>query len=297
MTSHSSLPPFLPAQVAHRRITVGDVDVFYRESLPQRADAPVLLLLHGFPSGSHQFRRLMDTLGRRYRLIAPDYPGFGHTDAPEDFVHTFDRLADVLDGFTDALGLSRYALYVFDFGAPVGLRHATRHPERITGLVVQNGNAYDEGLSDMARAFTALTPDTPGAEQTILDLFTLEATRAQYETGTARPELIAPDGWLLDQYFLDQPGRKRAQLALAYDYKSNVAAYPAWQAWLREHQPPLLVAWGTGDQFFVEAGAHAYTRDVPGAQVHLFPTGHFALEDHLPEIAPLIADFLDGLPA
>ncbi|MFI7337528.1 alpha/beta fold hydrolase [Streptomyces sp. NPDC050085] len=286
----------LPARTAHRRVRVDGVDVFYRESLPDRADAPVLLLLHGFPSASHQFRRLIDTLGRHYRLIAPDYPGFGHTRAPEDFTYTFDRLADVVDGFTDALGLTQYALYVFDFGAPIGFRHALRHPDRITGLVVQNGNAYEEGLSEAARDFTALTPDTPGAEEAVLGLLTLDGTRSQYETGTADPELLAPEGWLLDQHFLELPGRKRAQLALAYDYKSNVAAYPTWQAWLREHRPPTLITWGTGDPFFPEPGARAYLRDVPDAALHLFPTGHFALEDHLPEIAPLIADFLDQLP-
>ena len=287
----------LPARTVHRRVAVDGVDVFYRESLPERADAPVLLLLHGFPSASHQFRRLIDTLGARYRLIAPDYPGFGHTTAPEDFTYSFDRLGDIVDGFTDALGLTRYALYLFDFGAPVGFRHALRHPERITGLIVQNANAYQEGLSAAARAFTALTPDTPGAEQTIRGLLTSDGTRGQYETGTADPALLAPEAWLLDQHFLDLPGRTQAQLALAYDYKSNLAAYPAWQAWLRAHRPPALITWGAGDAFFTEAGARAYLRDLPDAELHLLPTGHFALEDHLREIAPLIADFLDRLPA
>ncbi|NYI03531.1 alpha/beta fold hydrolase [Allostreptomyces psammosilenae] len=287
----------IPARTVHRRVTVEGVEVFYRESLPERADAPVLLLLHGFPSASHQFRRLIDALGAHYRLIAPDYPGFGHTRAPEDFTYTFDRLADITEGFVDRLGLTRAALYLFDFGAPVGFRLALRRPGLVTGLVVQNGNAYEEGLSEGARSFTALTPDTPGAERTILDLFTLEATRAQYEGGTADPSSVAPEGWLLDQYFLDQPGRKQAQLALAYDYRSNIAAYPAWQAWLREHRPPTLITWGTGDPFFPEPGARAYLRDLPDAELHLFDTGHFALEDHLPEIAPLIADFLDRLPS
>ncbi|MFH8800829.1 alpha/beta fold hydrolase [Streptomyces sp. NPDC017936] len=285
----------VPARTTHRTVEVDGVEVFYRESLPDRPDAPVLLLLHGFPSASHQFRRLIDSLGRHYRLIAPDYPGFGHTRAPEGFTYSFDRLADVVEGFTERLGLTRYALYLFDFGAPVGFRLALRHPERVTGLVVQNGNAYAEGLSATARDFVALTPDTPGAEATILDLFTLGATRAQYEGGTADPSLVAPEGWLLDQYFLDRPGRQQAQLALAYDYGSNVAAYPAWQAWLREHRPPTLIVWGTGDAFFTESGARAYLNDVPAAELHLFPTGHFALEDHLPEIAPLIASFLDRL--
>jgi pimeloyl-ACP methyl ester carboxylesterase len=281
------------AQVAHRRVDVDGVEVFYRESRPDRPDAPVLLLLHGFPSASHQFRRLIDTLGTRYRLIAPDYPGFGHTRAPDGFTYSFDRLADVVEGFVDRLGLTRFALYVFDFGAPVGFRLALRHPDRIAGLVVQNGNAYTEGLSAQARDFIAVTPDSPDGERTIMDLLTLDVTRGQYEGGTADPALVAPEGWLLDQLFLDQPGRKQAQLALAYDYHGNVAAYPAWQAWLREHRPATLIVWGVNDPFFTEAGARAYLRDVPDAELHLLDTGHFALEDRLPEAAPLIADFLD----
>ncbi|MEV8440607.1 alpha/beta hydrolase [Actinosynnema sp. NPDC051121] len=283
----------MTARIAHRHVDVDGVEVFYRESLPDRADAPVLLLLHGFPSASHQFRRLIDALGARYRLVAPDYPGFGHTRAPDGFTYSFDRLADVVEGFADRLGLDRFALYLFDFGAPVGFRLAARHPERVTGLVVQNGNAYAEGLSDAAREFIALTPDTPGGERAILDLLTLDATRGQYEGGTADPALVAPEGWLLDQFFLDQPGRKQAQLALAYDYHRNVAAYPEWQAWLRAHRPPTVIAWGVNDPFFTEAGARAYLRDLPDAELHLFDTGHFALEDHLPEIAPLIAALLD----
>ncbi len=280
-------------RTVHRRIDVDGVDVFYRESLPERADAPVLLLLHGFPSASHQFRRLFDVLGSRFRLIAPDYPGFGHTSAPADYPYSFDRLADTVDGFVERMGLDRFALYLFDFGAPVGFRLAQRRPGQITGLIVQNGNAYEEGLSDGARAFAALTPETPGAEKTIRDLLTLEGTRAQYEGGTAAPELIAPESWTLDQHFLDLPGRKEAQLALAYDYKSNVAAYPDWQAWLRTHRPPTLITWGSNDLFFPEPGAHAYLRDVPDAELHVFDTGHFALEDHLHAIAPLIEEFLD----
>ncbi len=282
----------VPARTVHRFVEVDGVDVFYRESLPERPDAPVVLLLHGFPSASHQFRRLIDTLGRHYRLIAPDYPGFGHTRTPDGFTYSFERLADVVEGFTERLGLTRFAMYLFDYGAPVGFRLALRRPERIAGLIVQNGNAYAEGLSDTFREFTALSPDTPGADQTVLDQFTLNATRAQYEGGTADPELIAPEGWLLDQHFLDLPGRKQAQRALAYDYKNNIAAYPDWQTWLREHQPPTLITWGIHDPFFPEPGARAYLRDLPDAELHLFDTGHFALEERLPEIAPLIADFL-----
>jgi pimeloyl-ACP methyl ester carboxylesterase len=284
--------PSVP-RTLHRHLDVDGTRVFYRESVPQRPDAPVLLLLHGFPSASHQFRRLIDVLGAHYRLIAPDYPGFGHTEAPEDFTYTFDRLADITEGFVQQLGLTRFVMYVFDFGAPVGFRLATRHPEWIAGLVVQNGNAYAEGLSDAARGFIALRPQDPGAEKTVRDLLTVPATRSQYEGGTAEPHLVAPDGWTLDQHFLDMPGRKEAQVALAFDYRSNLALYPRWQAWLREHTPPALIVWGSNDMFFPEAGAHAYLTDLPDAELHVFDTGHFALEDKLPEIAPLIADFLD----
>ncbi|ALV31339.1 alpha/beta hydrolase [Streptomyces sp. CdTB01] len=281
------------ARTVHRHVEVDDVRVFYRESVPDRADAPVLLLLHGFPSGSHQFRRLIDALGSHYRLIAPDYPGFGHTRTPDGFAYTFDRLADITEGFVRSLGLDRFVMYVFDFGAPVGFRIAERHPEWIAGLVVQNGNAYEEGLSDTARGLVGLTPTTPGAQDTIRDGLSLAGTRGQYETGVPDTDLLAPDGWTLDQHFLDLPGRKDAQQSLIFDYRTNVERYDDWQAWLRRHTPPALVLWGTGDPFFTEPGAHAYLRDLPDAELHLFDTGHFALETHLPDIAPLIADFLD----
>ncbi|WP_200948386.1 MULTISPECIES: alpha/beta fold hydrolase [unclassified Kitasatospora] len=287
------------ARIRHRHLTVDGLRIFYRESLPTDPDAPVMLLLHGFPSASHQYRRLIDALGSQYRLIAPDYPGFGHSDVPESsttggpFSYTFDRLADITEKFTEQLGLDRFVLYAFDFGAPVGFRLAARHPDRIAGLVVQNGNAYTDGLSPMARDFIALRPETPGAEATVRELLTLPATRGQYEGGTTDPELIAPEGWTLDQHFLDQPGRTQPQLDLAFDYHSNVGKYPVWQQWLRTHTPPALVLWGANDAFFPAPGAHAYLRDLPAAELHLFDTGHFALEDHLPEIAPLIADFLD----
>ncbi|MEV4066685.1 alpha/beta fold hydrolase [Nonomuraea dietziae] len=279
----------------HRHIDVDGVKIFYRESIPDRPDAPVLLLLHGFPSASHQFRRLIDVLGTRYRLIAPDYPGFGHTQAPNGFTYSFDRLADATEGFIQRLGLSRFVMYVFDFGAPVGFRLAQRHPEWIAGLVVQNGNAYTEGLSAGARDFIALRPETEGAENTIRDLLTLPGTRGQYESGTGDPELIAPDGWTLDQHFLDLPGRKEAQVALAFDYRTNLGRYDQWQAWLRKHTPPTLITWGSNDPFFPEPGARAYLRDLPDAELHLFDTGHFALEENLADIAPLIAGFLDRI--
>ncbi|WP_431780932.1 alpha/beta fold hydrolase [Streptomyces chumphonensis] len=292
MTSATPSRVAAPARTVHRFVEVDGVSVFYRESLPDRPDAPVVLLLHGFPSASHQFRRLLDTLGRHHRLIAPDYPGFGHTRTPDGFVHSFERLTDVVERFTDHLALTRFTLYLFDFGAPVGFRLALRRPDRIAGLIVQNGNAYVGGMSEAARRFTAMTPETPGAEQAVQDLLTPAATRAQYEGGTSDPELIAPEGWLLDQHFLDLPGRKDAQRALAFDYKSNIAAYPAWQAWLRTHRPPTLITWGARDPFFPEPGALAYLADLPEAELHLFDTGHFALEDHLPDIARLMDDFL-----
>ncbi|MFD1933160.1 alpha/beta fold hydrolase [Nonomuraea mangrovi] len=277
--------------VHHRFVDVEGVRVFYREAGP--ADAPVLLLLHGFPSASHQFRRLIDALGTDYRLIAPDYPGFGHTEAPADFVYSFERLADITEGFVQAVGLERFVLYAFDFGGPVGFRLATRHPEWIAGLVVQNANAYEEGLSDLARNFIANRPGVPGAEEAVAQILVLPMTRGQYEGGTTDVSRIAPDGWTLDQHFLDLPGRKEAQVALALDYHSNVDLYPVWQQWLREHRPPALIVWGDGDAFFTVPGARAYLRDLPDAELHVFATGHFALEENLPEIAPLIASFLD----
>ncbi|NEA60834.1 alpha/beta hydrolase [Streptomyces sp. SID13666] len=278
-------------RVAHRFVEVDGVRVFYREA--GDPDAPTLLLLHGFPSASHQYRRLIDALGGRYHLIAPDYPGFGHSDAPASLTYTFDLLADVVEGFCEALGLHRFTLYAFDFGSPVGFRLAARHPEWIAGLVVQNGNAYEEGLSPIARAFVAERPEDEGSEERLRQMLTPAFTRSQYEGGTTDASTVPPESWLLDQHFLDQPGRDVIQLQLAYDYRSNVELYPQWQAWLRKHQPPTLVLWGNRDAIFVEAGAHAFLRDVPDAEVHSFDTGHFALEECVGEIAPLIADFLD----
>ncbi len=247
-------------QVAHRFASIDGVRVFYREAGPP--GAPSILLLHGFPSSSQQYRRLIDALADRYHVIAPDYPGFGHSDAPprREFVYSFDRLADVVERFCASIGLNRFYLYTFDFGGPVGLRIATRRPEWIAGLVVQNANAYEEGLSPMARDFAALKPGVAGAAERARAILTLEMTKNQWLGGTARPELISPDAWTLDQHFLDQPGRAEIQVDLALDYHTNVARYPEWQAWLRRSQPPMLVAWGKNDPFFLEAGARAYRR-------------------------------------
>lgn len=286
-------------EIEHRCVEVDGLKIFYRETGP--ADALPILLLHGFPSASHQYRRLMDALGTEHRLIAPDYPGFGFSDAPASSkdggtcIYTFDRLADVLERFCEAIGLRRFVMYVFDFGGPVGFRVAMRRPEWIAGLIVQNANAYTEGLSEAAQGFIALRPEQPGAEAQIRDILTEAFTRQQYVGGTTRPELVAPDAWTLDQHFLDLPGRKQIQVDLAFDYHTNVALYPKWQAWLRERRPPTLIVWGTNDPFFIAAGARAYLRDAPDAQLHLFETGHFALEEKLPEIAPRIAEFMKRL--
>ena len=277
------------AHVSHRHVDVDGVRIFYRESEAPDG-APTLLLLHGFPSASHQFRRLFDALGGRFRLIAPDYPGFGYSDAPR--THTFDALADAVEGFCGALGLDRFVLYMFDFGAPVGFRLAARHPDWIAGLVVQNANAYDVGLSPIAREYIASRPGDDGAEAKIRNLLTLSATREQYLHGAGDAAAIPPDGWTLDHHFLELPGRKEIQVDLAFDYHSNVELYPRWQAWLREHRPPTLVVWGRNDPFFVAAGAEAFKADIPDAEVHLLDTGHFALEDKLDQIAPLLASFM-----
>jgi putative NADH-flavin reductase/pimeloyl-ACP methyl ester carboxylesterase len=278
------------AHVSHRHVDVGGLRIFYRESEAPDG-APVLLLLHGFPSASHQFRRLFDALGGRFRMIAPDYPGFGYSDPPA--TNSFDALADAVEGFCGALGLDRFALYMFDFGAPVGFRLAARHPDWIAGLVVQNANAYEQGLGLAARELIGVRREDEGAEARIREFLTLAATRDQYLGGAGDPAAIAPDGWTLDHYFLELPGRKEIQVDLAFDYHTNVALYRQWRAWLREHRPPTLVVWGANDPIFVAAGAPPFKDDVPDAEVHLLDTGHFALEDKLGEIAPLIASFLE----
>jgi pimeloyl-ACP methyl ester carboxylesterase len=283
----------------HRFIEVDGVRVFYRAAGP--AGAPTVLLLHGFPSASHQFSRLIDALGDRYRLVAPDYPGFGYSDAPEsvttggNFVYSFDRLAEIVEGFCEGLGLDRFVMYQFDFGGPIGMRVAARHPEWIAGLVIQNANAYLEGLSSMARDLAGRDRQVAGDDDKIRQVLTLDATRGQYLSGTSVPEAIAPEGWTLDQHFLDLPGRKQIQVDLAFDYHTNISLYATWQAWLRQHQPPTLVVWGQADPFFLPGGATAYRRDLPDAEQHMFPTGHFALAENLPEIASLLADFLDRI--
>ena len=272
---------------------VGDQQVFYREAGPK--DAPVLLLLHGFPSSSHMFRNLIPVLADTYRVIAPDLPGFGFSDVPDRaiFDYTFENLTDVIDGFTETLALDRYAVYVFDYGAPVGLRLALRHPERVTAIISQNGNAYVEGLSEgwnpIRKYWKAPTNENRAALRSFL---TPEITQWQYTHGVADTELVAPEGYTLDSALMARPGNDEIQLDLFLDYASNVALYPAIQEYFREHRPPMLAVWGKNDPFFLPSGAEAFRRDVPAAEVRFFDTGHFALETHHLEIAAVMRDFL-----
>lgn len=282
--------------VRHRTVAVDGLDIFYREGGP--ADAPTLVLLHGFPAASHQYVRLMERLSDRVHVIAPDYPGFGYSDAPAstndggEFAYTFDHLADVTDAFLASLGIDAFFLYVFDFGAPIGYRIASRHPKRILGVVAQNGNAYEAGLGPNMQAVRRYWADRAGLEEAIRGALTLEATRSQHLEGVADRELVDPDAWTLDQHWLDQPGRAQIMLDLLYDYQSNVALYPTWQAWMREHQPPMLLPWGRNDRYFPEAGARAYLDDLPDAELHLLDTGHFALDEQLDIISELVASFI-----
>jgi pimeloyl-ACP methyl ester carboxylesterase len=271
---------------------VGDVGVFYREA--GRVDAPVLLLLHGFPTSSHMFRDLIPLLADRYRVIAPDLPGFGNTAAPsrDTFAYSFDHLAEVMEGFVDAMGLARYALYIFDYGAPTGLRLAMRHPERVTAIVSQNGNAYVEGLSKEWGPWQAYWRDpSPANREACRTALSDEAIRFQYEHG-APASLLSPDGYTLDMHYMHRPAAQELQLDLILSYRTNVALYPEFQAYFRQHRPPLLAVWGKNDPFFIPPGAEAYRRDLPDAEIHFLDTGHFALETHHREIADLMRDFL-----
>ncbi len=277
----------------NRRVDVDGIEVFYREAGP--ADAPVLLLLHGFPSSSHMFRDLIPKLADEFRVIAPDLPGFGQSAMPsrDGFAYTFDKLARVIDRFTEVIGLQRFAVYVFDYGAPVGWRLASWHPERITALISQNGNAYEEGLSEGWNPIQAYWREPSAQNRDVLRQFLApQTTQWQYTHGVSDEARISPDGYALDNWYLSRPGAHEVQLDLFLDYASNVALYPAFQAYFREHQPPLLAVWGRNDPFFLPAGAEAFKRDIAKAEVRFFDTGHFALETHADEIATAIRGFL-----
>jgi pimeloyl-ACP methyl ester carboxylesterase len=279
--------------IAYRTADVDGLTVFYREA--GASDAPTLVLLHGFPSASHMFRDLIPLLADRFHLVAPDLPGFGKSDMPArgDFDYTFEHITDVIDRLTEILGLDRFALYVFDYGAPVGFRIATRHPERITAIISQNGNAYEEGLSDGWNPIQAYWKDPSKANREAIRMFIQPQTTIwQYTHGVPDKTRVSPDGYGLDNYYLARSGADEIQLDLLLDYGSNVALYPTFQEYFRTSRPPLLAVWGRNDPFFLPAGAEAFKRDIPDADVRFVDTGHFALETHAEQIATAIGKFL-----
>jgi pimeloyl-ACP methyl ester carboxylesterase len=276
-----------------RTITIDGLDIFYREA-GDKAN-PTILLLHGFPTSSHMFRNLISDLADRFHLVAPDYPGFGNSSMPtiDEFDYTFDHLADVMEKFTEALELSKYSLYVMDYGAPVGFRLATKHPERVEALIVQNGNAYEEGLRDFWEPLKAYWRDRSAENADKLrQFFTLDATKWQYTHGVRNPQAISPDNWNIDQPLLDRAGNNDIQLALFYSYGSNPPLYPQWQDYFCTHQPPTLVVWGKNDFIFPAEGAYPYQQDLNNIEFHLLDTGHFALEEEGEAIANHIRHFL-----
>lgn len=291
--AHAASSTQIPV-VHYRTAKVDGVDIFYREAGP--ADAPVVLLLHGFPTSSHMFRRLIPALATNYHVIAPDYPGFGQSAAPDhtQFTYTFGRFADLVDGLVTQLGAKRYAMYVMDYGAPVGYRLALKHPERVSGLIIQNGNAYEEGLTsfwDPIKAYWADGSDEN--RQKLGGLVALETTKFQYVDGVSDVSRIDPDNWGHDQALLDRPGNKDIQLDLFKDYGTNVPLYPSFQKFFRDYKPPTIIIWGKNDKIFPAVGAYPYKRDLPNAEFHMLDTGHFLLEDKFDVAEPLIHDFLD----
>ncbi|MEH2467631.1 alpha/beta fold hydrolase [Nostoc sp.] len=276
-----------------RTVSIDGLDIFYREAGSR--NNPTILLLHGFPTSSHMFRNLMSALGDHFHLVAPDYPGYGNSSMPtvNEFDYTFDRLAQIVEKFITAINLKRYSLYVMDYGAPIGYRIAAKYPERVEALIVQNGNAYEEGLREFWDPIKAYWQDrSPENADKLRHLFTLEATRWQYTNGVRNPEAISPDTWNMDQPFLDRPGNVEIQLALFYSYGTNPPLYPQWQEYFRKHQPPTLIVWGKNDYIFPAEGAEPYKRDLKNLEFHLLDTGHFALEEEGDAIANHIRRFL-----
>lgn len=281
------------SKISYRFANVDGLNVFYREA--GAVGAPKLLLLHGFPSSSHMFRDLIPLLADHFHIVAPDLPGFGRTDMPSrnDFNYTFDNMANVIDRFTDVVGFDRYAMYVFDYGAPTGFRLAVKRPERISAIISQNGNAYEEGLSEGWNPIQAYWRDPSEENRAALRPLLAPATTLwQYTHGVSDAPAVSPDGYTLDDFYLARPDADEIQLDIFGDYKSNVALYPTFQAYFRTHQPPFLAVWGKNDPFFLPAGATAFKRDIPDADIRFFDTGHFALETHAEEIATAIQSFL-----
>lgn len=281
-------------RIRYRTVKIEGVTVFYREAGDPKK--PTILLLHGFPTSSHMFRDLMPLLANDYHLAAPDYPGFGNSDAPsvDAFPYTFDHLTDVVEQFADALKLDRYTLYVQDYGAPIGFRLATRHPERVQAIITQNGNAYDAGLTPFWKPLQDAywKAPTPENAKPLIGFLKPEGTRFQYETGVRDKTHINPDAWVVPQVGLDRPGNESVQLALFYDYRKNPPLYPTWHEYFRKHQPPTLVVWGKNDPIFGPEGAKAFLKDLPKAELHLLDTGHFALEEDSAAIAEYMRNFL-----
>lgn len=296
MTGESKLDCSGVSRLRHRSAEIDGLQIFYREGGP--VGAPWLVLLPGFPAASYQYAPLMRLLAPQVHVISLDYPGFGYSSAPQSsstggsFAYTFDHLADITDKLLAARGVDRFFVYMFDFGAPVGFRIALRHPERIRGIIAQNGNAYEEGLGPNMQPLRKYWADRKGFEGNLRGALTLQASRAAHIDGAPDPELVDPDTWTLDQHWLDQPGRDQAMLDLFFDYQTNLAQYPAWQKWLRDRRPPTLLPWGRNDLYFPGPGARAYLKDVPDAELHLLDAGHFALDDHLDQIAALTASFI-----
>ena len=281
-------------QTQYRSVVVDGIEIAYREAGP--ANAPTILLLHGFPTSSHMFRNLVASLSDRFHLVAPDYPGFGNSAQPgmDEFEYTFDNLANVMEGFVDKLGLQRYSLYVMDYGAPIGFRLAVRNPEQIESLIVQNGNAYAEGLREfwdpIRKYWKERTPENAAA---LAGFISPQGVKWQYTHGVRNESVISPDNWNVDLRHLTRAGNPEIQLALFYDYQNNMPHYPAWQAYFREHQPPTLIVWGKNDYIFPAEGAFPYKRDLENVDLHLLDTGHFALEEDNDQIASLIRRFLN----
>ncbi len=292
-TSATIKPKKSSTAVRYKTVQIDKVKVFYREA--GSPDSPTVLLLHGFPTSSHMFRNLIPALADRYHVIAPDYPGYGFSSMPsvDEFDYTFDNMAKIIDKFTQKIGLTSYSIYLMDYGAPVGFRLATAHPERVQSLIIQNGNAYDEGLKEFWKPLKAYWKNrTPENEKPLKGLLTLEATKWQYTHGVRNTQTISPDNWGHVQPLLDRPGNQKIQLQMFYDYGSNPPLYPKWQAYLRKHQPPTLIVWGKNDKIFPADGAHPYKRDLKNLEFHLLNTGHFALEEDGEFIAKTMRAFL-----